>query len=368
MVDTLLKHALIARVLEGDGPLVLQRHLQQLRTEMPGLSAQELVERLVDPALATRGEALAEQLKQRHIKWVTLLDEGYPLTLKQIADPPLLLFYSGALQAVHRPCISIVGSRRCSTYGAQVAHQLAGELAALGFVIVSGLALGVDTRAHNACLQTDGRTAAVLGSGIDTIYPASNRGLGREIIRKGGAILSEFPPGTPIKPFHFPYRNRIISGLSHATLVVEATEKSGSLITARHCLDQGRELFAVPGPIHKETSKGTNGLIARGEARLLFTVETLLQELRPLLGMAAAHEDRMRVEIKDPLAKKIYERLDAFEPMPLDLLIADLGLDTGTVTAKLVELESLNMVECQPGLNYLRNPLTPTVPPVSPSP
>ena len=326
---------------------------------MPGLSLADLLDRLVQPGDASRGEELAQELSKKHIKWVCLTDPGYPLALKQIPDPPPLLFYSGELQALHRPCISIVGSRKCTTYGSGVAHQLAGELAHLGFVIVSGLAAGIDTKAHRAALQSGGRTAAVLGSGIDHIYPAANRGLAKEMVYGGGTVVSEFPPGTPIRPYHFPYRNRIISGLSHATLVVEAVEKSGSLITARHCLDQGRELFAVPGPINKDTSKGANRLIARGEARLLYNVETLLEELAPLLGLAAAHEARVCVEIEDPLAKKIYERLDAFEPMPLDLLIADLGLDTGTATAKLVELQCLKMVECLPGQNYLRTPLAP---------
>ena len=169
-----------------------------------------------------------------------------------------------------------------------MARQIAAELATMGFVIVSGLALGIDTYAHQACLDAGGRTVAVLGSGIDRVYPASNRGLAKRMVHHEGTVISEFPPGTEVKPYHFPHRNRIISGLTHACVLVEASEKSGTLITARHCLDQGRDLFAVPGLIHQASARGTNKLIHDGEAELLLDVPTLLQRLQPLLGLAAA--------------------------------------------------------------------------------
>lgn len=352
-----LVNRLLHGLLRGEGVIALQRRFQKARMELPELSLAELLDRLLEADTAVVD--YMEKLKARNIRITTVLDDDFPRMLRHIPDPPLALFFSGELQTLHRPAISVVGSRSCTTYGLQTTSALAGALARMGFVIVSGLALGIDARAHGASLEVSGRTAAVLGSGVDRIYPWEHRELARRIIDGGGVILSEFPPGSAPKPFHFPIRNRLISGLSHATIVVEAKARSGSLITARHCLDQGRELFAVPGPIHRASSLGTNRLISRGEAQLLLSVDGILEQLQPLLGLAVAHESLVNNRIQDPIAKKIYERLDAFEPMPLDLLVAELGLDTGTVLAKLIELESLNMVEPKAGQLYVRNPLRP---------
>ncbi|MDJ0837353.1 MAG: DNA-processing protein DprA [Acidobacteriota bacterium] len=353
-----LEYSLLAAVCGEIGPFKLNRRYQKARLAMPELEPEDIVAELVEPGAAARGEALARELKAKHIRYITLLGDDYPFMLKAIADPPLLLFYSGELQALHRPAVAMVGSRKTSDYGRQTAYQLAGELARLGFVVVSGLARGIDARAHAAVVEVKGRTVAVLGTGIDAIYPPENRNLARDIVFGGGAVISELPPDTPPRPFHFPIRNRIISGLAHATVVVEAQERSGSLVTARHALDQGRELFAVPGPINQSGSAGTNGLIARGEAQLLESVASLLEHLTPLLGLAVEHKARLEVEIQDPVSQKIYEKLDAFEPLPLDLLVADLGLDIMTVQAGLTDLETRNLIEQRPGQLYLRNPLT----------
>ena len=352
-----LRNSLIADVCGEKGPLPLIRSYCRNHIEEPESDIPDRIARLVEPGSAARGADLVGSLAERHIKLITLLDPTYPLMLKQIADPPLVLFYSGECQALHRPAVGIVGSRKAGTYGRQVARQLAGELARLGFVIASGLAHGIDARAHTACLDVEGRTVAVLGSGIDTIYPRDHRDLGRRIVLGGGAVISEMPPGTPPKPFHFPIRNRIISGLSHAVIVVEAQPRSGSLVTARHCLEQGRELFAVPGPINQPGSQGTNQLIAKGEAQLVLSLESILEHLGPILGLAAQHQARLEAVIEHPLSKKIYERLDAFEPLPLDLLVAELGEETGVLLARLVELEARNLVERRPGHLYVRNPL-----------
>ncbi len=354
-----LRDALLRVLIKGEGVIAFQRRFQRLRAELPDLGVEHALERLLKPGAAAVGDA--EVSLAGDIRVTTLLDDDFPLMLRHIADPPLALFYTGSLATLHRPAISLVGSRACTTYGLQTTTALAGSLARLGFVIVSGLALGIDARAHGACLEAGGRTAAVLGSGVDRIYPREHQALAHRIEAAEGVILSEFPPGSAPKPFHFPIRNRLISGLSHATIVVEAKERSGSLITARHCLDQGRELFAVPGSIHRATSLGANRLISRGEARLLLSVDEVLAQLRPLLGLAAEHQSLLNARIRDPVAMKIYERLDAFEPMPLDILVAELGLDAGTVLAKLVELESLNLVEGKPGQHYLRNPLHPAL-------
>lgn len=351
------RYAMIVHTLEEGGPLRLQKRFQKAREAAPGASLDQLAHQFVDLELALRGPDCVQKLEERHVSVVTFLDEAYPRLLREIPDPPLVLFYCGALQALHRPSVSIVGSRKHSTYGGGVATSLAAELARLGFVITSGLARGIDTRAHKAALDVQGLTVAVLGSGPDHIYPKENRNLALRIIKEGGIVISEFPPGTPIKPFHFPIRNRIISGLSHATVLVEAEEKSGTLITARHCLEQGRELLAVPGQIQCPTAQGTNQLIARGEARLLKSVADVLEELQPLLGLAAAHKKKVEAHIEDQLARKIYNRLDAYQPIALDALVAETGEPPGIITAHLLDLETRGFVERIPGAQFLRNPI-----------
>jgi DNA processing protein len=209
---------------------------------------------------------------------VTLADADYPPLLKEIPDPPPYLYLHGSLPA-SRTAIAVVGSRRASEYGISIATRLARELAEQGITIVSGLAQGVDAAAHRAALQVAGSTVGVLGCGIDLVYPAENRRLYQEMAEKGG-IISEFPIGTPPDAPNFPRRNRIISGLCRGVLVVEAAEKSGSLITAAFALEQGREVFAVPGNITFRASRGTNSLIKQG-AKLVETVADILGELPP---------------------------------------------------------------------------------------
>ncbi len=352
-----LRPALIARVLRPPGPIGLQRQFQQLREAEPGLDLHTALARLVAPADEVEGRAALERLTAEHIKVLTLADETFPLMLREIPDPPLVLFACGQLQALHRPAVAVVGARKHSPYGGAVATALAKGLAELGFVVVSGLAHGIDARAHEGCLLAGGRTIAVLGTGPERIYPANHRELARRIVAEGGAILTEYPPGTTVQPHLFPIRNRIISGLCHATIIVEAQERSGSLITARHCLDQSRELFAVPGQIDRPESRGTNGLIASGQARLLTGVADVLAELTPLLGLAAEHRSRSERQIEDPQALRVYTRLDAYEPTPFDLLVAELDLAPGSLSALLVALESQGLVERLPGPQFLRLPL-----------
>lgn len=353
----LLAHLLHA-VCRGPGPLKLSRLLASARMERPDAAPEDLLAALVADGDADEGAALAADFQSRGIHMTCLLDDDYPLMLRQIPDPPLLLFYSGAIQSLHRPGICIVGAREAGDYGLQSARLLAGELARLGFTVVSGLARGVDGRVHQAALDVGGRTAAVLGTGVDRVYPAEHRDLARAMVRAEGCVISEFPPKTEPKPYHFPIRNRIISGLCHATIVIEAKLRSGSLSTARHALEQGREVFALPGPINSELSGGTNALIAKGEAQLLQSVPGVLEHLQPLLGMAAAHEAKIAVEIDDPIGRQIYETLDAFDAVPLDIVVARLGLEAGTVLASLTDLESRNLVESRPGQRWLRNPIT----------
>lgn len=209
-------------------------------------------------------EKLLNEMHRNNITALTVKDEEYPALLKSIYDPPPLLFIDGYLPPSESAKLAVVGSRQASAYGLQVARELTDELARAGLIIVSGLAYGIDEVAHRATINADGITIAVLGCGLLNIGTARQRYLAAEIKEKGGAIISEFPLRAPGLRHNYPYRNRVISGISHGTLVIEATEKSGSLITAKSALEQGRDVFALPGPITSETSKGTNNLIKMG--------------------------------------------------------------------------------------------------------
>ena len=198
------------------------------------------------------------------IKEISILDENYPELLKQIYDPPKCLYVMGNLEILNTPSIAIVGCREASEYGKKAATYFSYNLAKQGITIVSGLAKGIDSYSHIGALQAKGKTIAIIGSGLDIIYPKENEQLAKKIIEQGGAIISEYPLGTRPTQDHFPARNRIISGLSKAVLVVEAKEKSGSLITADFAMEQGKEVYAVPGNINSINSVGTNNLIKDG--------------------------------------------------------------------------------------------------------
>ena len=215
---------------------------------------------------------------------IPFFSDSYPPLLKQIADPPLVLYVRGDLEVLHTPQLAIVGSRKPSNSAASHAGAMAGQLCGYGLTICSGLAVGVDACAHRGALQANGLTVAVTATGLDRVYPAANQALAHEIV-KAGAIVSEFPIGTTPKPAYFPRRNRIISGLCFGTLVVEAALKSGTLTTAAHATEQSREVFAIPGSIDNPQSKGCHALIRNG-ATLVETIDDILVQLAPLLPPA----------------------------------------------------------------------------------
>ncbi|HOH57467.1 MAG TPA: DNA-processing protein DprA [Smithellaceae bacterium] len=223
-------------------------------------------------------------LNKAGIRIVTFLDENYPRHLLNVYDRPVLLYVAGHLHS-DDISIAIVGSRHASTYGKYTTDRISRELALRGATIVSGMARGIDSCAHRGALAANGRTIAVLGSGLDVIYPPENKKLFEAIVEQG-AVISEYPPGTQPLPFHFPARNRIISGISYGVLVVEAGEKSGSLITAKLAMEQGREVFAIPGPIDSASSRGANHLIKQG-AKLIDSVDDILEEILPQLERTA---------------------------------------------------------------------------------
>lgn len=209
-------------------------------------------------------EKYVKYMEKNDIKMITCYDEKYPYKLHIIKNKPIVLFYRGCIDIVNHESVAIVGSRNCSQYGRKVAELIGGELAAKGVNVVSGLASGIDSAAHVACLRSKGLTVAVIGNGLDTIYPSQNQRLAEKIIERGGVIISEYVVGTKPERRNFPRRNRLISGISDAVVIVEASKKSGSLITANMAINQGKEVWAVPGSIFSECSEGTNELIRDG--------------------------------------------------------------------------------------------------------
>jgi len=284
----------------------------------------------------------------------TMWDPEYPALFRHIPDPPLLLFYRGEVSLLQQPMVAVVGSRRPTPYGKSACAQLVGDMVTAGITIVSGLALGIDAEAHRTALRLGGNTIAVLGCGIDQVYPAIHRPLYRQIAEQG-LILSEYPPGTAPRQGLFPERNRLISGLAQGVLVVEAAERSGSLITADFALEQGREVFAVPGPIFSPLSRGPHNLIKQG-AKLVTGWEEIREELFPLLGMSARMEPMPMspgLSASDA-ASKVLDRI-AYEPVHWDELYASLcGVERQRLDQELLQLEIRGLICSLPGGYYVR--------------
>lgn len=282
------------------------------------------------------------RVRDKGFDLVSIFDESYPESLKEIYDPPLMLYVKGGICRADSLSISIVGARRATIYGMETAERFAGELAACGFTVISGLAAGIDAAGHRGALGAGGRTVAVLGCGVDVIYPKENKDLYEEIA-KTGAVISEYPLGTIPKPFNFPKRNRIIAGLSLGTVVVEAYQRSGSLITAKAALDEGREVYAVPGRINSLNSIGTNELIKNG-AKIITRVEDILADNYHLLTHSIKHEAAIYDE-PDAKSPEILEEEDrilesiSYLPQPADLIAFRAGLAVERVLNVLTKLE-----------------------------
>lgn len=283
---------------------------------------------------------------------VTILDPPYPSLLKEIADPPLALFHRGRLEHLAKPAVAVVGSRAASRYGLAAAERIGKELALLGLTVISGLARGIDATAHRSTLEAGGSTIAVLGAGLDIDYPRENRRL-KQLVEQNGLVLSEYPPGTVPRPIHFPIRNRIISGLSAGVVIVEATAKSGSLITARLAAEQGREVFAVPGSIFSAGSEGPNRLIQYG-AKLVHDVDDILSEI----GSFLPPEMRERKPLPEPeVEESLRPILECFrydEALHIDEAASRLSLGPGELSEKLFDLELKQLIRAVPGGRYVR--------------
>lgn len=283
---------------------------------------------------------------------VTLADAAYPQALLTAADPPVLLYAKGQLELLNRPAISVVGSRNATHQGEATAEHFAATLSAAGLTVVSGLALGIDAAAHRGALTGRGSTIAVIGTGPDRIYPSRNEELARQIADKG-VVVSEFPLGTPAVAANFPRRNRLIAGLGRGCLVVEAAERSGSLITARLAGEAGLEVFAIPGSIHSPLSKGCHKLIKQG-AKLVERAEDILEELRWEAAVARAPATIAPLP-DDPEATRLLDAL-GYDPCNLDSLATRTGLTADRLLAMLLPLELDGHVAQLPGGRYQRIP------------
>ena len=296
---------------------------------------------------------------------VAYSSDDYPPLLKQIPDPPLVLYVRGDAKVLSRYAVAIVGTRRPTAYGGQVAQRLARDLAQRQLVIVSGLARGIDSAAHRGAIEAKGKTVAVLGSGIDVIYPRENKRLAEQVV-ESGALISEFPPGTSPAPENFPIRNRTISGLSLGVVVVEAAEYSGSLITARLAVEQNREVFAVPGNITSAQSFGPNHLIKQG-AKLVdewmdvleeFPAEIRMQLLPPADASDETAAQSQTVSLFEqsftPDQKAVFDVLRADEPLFVDAILTSITIPQPRMMTALLELEMAGLIRQLPGKNFIR--------------
>ncbi len=368
-----LRSWLLLRAVRGVGDLIFCRLVQSLESPEAVLSASP--ERLMaagplgrslaqaisqGPDQAAR-QAVDEELKRLEklrLSVITFQNELYPPRLTTIPDPPPLLYVSGGLEQTDHQAVAIVGSRRATAAGRLLTEELSRELASLGFTIVSGLARGIDAAAHRGALAGKGRTVAVLGCGIDRTYPPEHASL-RKQIESDGAVISELPLGSYPHGYHFPRRNRIISGMCLGVIVTEAGMESGSLITARLAADQGREVFAVPGFVKNETSRGPNGLIKQG-ATLVETVDDVIEELLPQLNdsllerlttrVSAGAAEPGRLDEKEAV---IYDLL-TWEATHIDDLIEKTGLPAAEVSGLLLSLELKGLLRQLPGHSYVR--------------
>src|SRR5438128_10072995 len=301
---------------------------------------------------------------------ILVLDDGvYPSLLREIYDPPIALYVKGAWsECLDQPCVAIVGSRRCSTYGQNAALMLARDLAQRGVTIISGFARGIDAAAHRGALEAGGRTVAVLGTGIDEVYPRDHRKLVEEILGQKGALVSQFPLGTPPVSENFPYRNRIISGLSLGVCVVEAAENSGSLITARLAIEQNREVWAVPGNITSRNSFGTNYLIKGAGAKLVQQWQDVAAELPAEIAAQLlpppSKKSKKKGELVDQLQlapsnlseheRAIFKLLSTDTPQQIDALVESTKLSIPQLTSALLTLEMRELIRALPGKCFVR--------------
>jgi DNA processing protein len=349
------------QLLESFGSV--ERVFGALRSELEAVRLQpESIQSILKKEFHDRAAKEIERIKEIGGEIIVLDDGVYPSLLREISDPPIVLYVLGNwLECFESPCVGIVGSRRCSTYGRNTAEMLGRDLAERGLCVASGFARGIDSAAHKGAVEANGKTVAVFGTGLDRIYPKENHGLMEDILESGGAIVTQFPFGTPPLRDNFPYRNRIISGLSMGLLVIEASERSGSLITARLATEQDREVLAVPGNITSKTSFGTNYLIKSG-AKLVQHWQDVIAEFPAEIGarlLPPGVDDPLPGENRPPtgLSKSERKIFDLIRPdinLHIDEIFDATGMSFGEVNEALVGLDLKELIHVLPGNHYAR--------------
>lgn len=302
---------------------------------------QKIVELIIEARNSCDPEKEIEKLKKLNIGYITIFDKEYPAQLNELFDAPAILYVKGNVAVLKMPSLAVVGSRKFTQYGKASAYKLSKDVADAGLAIVSGLALGIDAVAHQAALDAGGKTIGVLGCGLDRIYPLANSNLAKQVVDFGGVIISELSLGTPPMKQNFPARNRIIAGLSLGTLVVEAAEESGSLITALAALEYNREVFAVPGNINLETSIGANRLIQKG-AKLVIDSKDIFEELNV---EAKSNQQKAKELTAKTEEEKIILRLISQDGAIIDKIVQESGLNIVVISATLTIMEMKGMVE-----------------------
>ena len=372
-----MKEWIALNMTPGVGPRVATNLLERFgspsavfharRTELESLRLKpDTIESIIKNEFTERAAGELERVKNIGADILILDDGSYPQLLREIADPPITLYVRGDWQAcIEQPCVAVIGSRQCSTYGENASEMLSRDLASRGITVISGLARGIDAAAHSGAIAGKGRTIAVMGTGIDAVYPKENTRLVREILDNGGCLVSQFPLGTPPLKDNFPYRNRIISGLSLGVLIVEASERSGSLITARLAAEQNREVMAVPGNITSANSYGTNYLIKAG-AKLVQQWQDIVAELPSEIAARilppkieekknghAKQQELIPADLNDN-ERKIWSLLTADEATHIDALLDVSGLSFGDLNSVLVSLDIKDLIRVLPGKHYAR--------------
>ncbi|RMG27263.1 MAG: DNA-protecting protein DprA [Methanobacteriota archaeon] len=327
---------------------IFRAPIQRLQ-QIDGIDA-KLATQLKSGGDRTQVDKQLQLMEQHGISCLSIWDEQYPELLKNSFDPPVVLFYKGKIPEPWPPIVAVVGTRLPSAYGKMVTEKLVSELVNEGIAIVSGLARGIDTIAHQISLKRGGKTYAVLGCGVDYVYPPENRKL-YEAIQQEGALFSEYFIGTQPDAGNFPRRNRIISGMSLGVLVVEAGEKSGALITAANAVEQNREVFAVPGNINNPKSKGTNRLIQQG-AKLVTSVDDILEEIHIQIKQKQAREKPLPPNL-NALERQLLEHL-THEPKHIDKLVSELKESPSAILSRLLTLELMGLVKQLSGKMFVR--------------